>query len=140
MLSANTQSNRTVCNNYSIVQDSVVENDETFLAIFNTPDSAIILERNNATVTITDTSSMYSKKKEKILVQKNCNIFLYVVSLALPVLIKDGTPEQVVEGSQINLCIVHEGRLDRDVVVILIVQSSTASGKKVCWCLKVDCV
>ena len=58
MLSADTQSNRTVCNNYSIVQDSVVENDETFLAIFNTSDSAIILERNNATVTITDTSSM----------------------------------------------------------------------------------
>ena len=55
----------------------------------------------------------------------------------MPVSIEDGTPEQVVEGSQINLCIVHEGRLDRDVVVILIVQSSTASGKKVCWCLEV---
>ena len=50
-------SSRTVCTNISIVEDEVVEDDETFAVLINSSDSSVMIGRNSAVVTILDNDS-----------------------------------------------------------------------------------
>ncbi len=113
--------NRTLCRDIPIIPDTIVENAETFKVSLSSEESRVIISRENATVTVQDSSG----KASYICIKEQHDSKLYDYTV-LEVSFEN--PEYTInEGTgSLSVCLLLNTTLDRDVTVSIQTQSLTA--------------
>ena len=119
-------SNRSLCENISISTDLVVENTEVFTLSISTTDSAVSLQLESSPVNITDDSGeevIFVKPVEFLFHVFYHKIFIVVTAF----LDEDEYTVSEADGA-LEVCVVLDGFIDREVTVNLSTVDETAIG------------
>ena len=119
-------SNRSLCENISISTDLVVEDTEVFTLSLATMDSAVSLQLESSPVNITDDSGeevIFVKPVEFLF-----HVFYHIIFIVVTAFLdEDGYTVSEIVGA-LEVCVVLDGFIDREVTVNLSTVDETAIG------------
>ncbi len=115
----------TLCRNISIVPDAIVENVETFKVSVNSENSRVIISRQNATVTILDSSGKAVIVDKDISTNDSKLCYYAVLEVSF-----ENLEYTIDEGNgSLSVCLLLNTTLDRNVLLSIQSQSLTAQSR-----------